>query len=68
MFEYRKYNGRHWDGAKLYKQVVGKVLAITEALYLGYSLLFLFNNTTSHLIYTNNTLQVQKLNKSIVDK
>ena len=51
LFEYGKLNEGYWDGPKLHKQVVSKALPITEALYLGYSLLFLFDNTTSHFIF-----------------
>ena len=48
MFEYGKNNDGYWDEAKLYKQLVNKALSITEALYPRYSLLFLFDNATSH--------------------
>ena len=48
MFEYEKNNDGYWDRAKLHKQVVSKALPIAEALYSGYSLLFLFDNATSH--------------------
>lgn len=51
LFEYEKTNEGYWDGSKLHKQVVNKALPITEALYLGYSLLFLFDNATSHSVY-----------------
>ena len=44
VFEYRKNNNRYWNGVKLYKQVVSKALPIAEALYLRYSLLFLFDH------------------------
>lgn len=52
LFEYGKNNGEYWNGAKLHYQVVHKVLSIAEALYLGYSLLFLFDNATSHSVAT----------------
>ncbi len=40
-----------------------KALPIWEALYLGYKLLFLFDNTTSHSIYAQDALQVANMNK-----
>ena len=46
IFEYRKNNDGYWDGAKLHNQVVNKALSIAQALYPGYSLLFLFDNAT----------------------
>lgn len=51
LFEYKKANKRYWDRSKLYYQVVNKVLPIAEVFYLGFSLLFLFDNTTSYLVY-----------------
>lgn len=56
VFEYGKNNDRYWDRAKLYKQVVNKALPIVKTLYFEYSLLFLFENTTSDLIYTKDAL------------
>lgn len=64
VFEYGKNNDGYWDGAKLRQQVVNKALPIAEALYPGYSLLFLFDNATSHSVYAKNTLQVKDMNKS----
>ena len=64
VFEYGKNNNDYWDGAKLHQQVVNKALLIAKTLYLGYSLLFFFNNTTSHSIYAKNALQVKDMNKS----
>lgn len=63
IFEYGKNNNGYWDGAKLHQQVVNKALPIAEALYPGYSLLFLFDNATSHLVYAKDALQVHKMNK-----
>lgn len=51
LFKYEKTNEGYWDGSKLHKQVVNKALPITEVLYPGYSLLFLFDNATSHSVY-----------------
>lgn len=65
IFEYGKNNDRYWDGAKLHHQVVSKALPIAEALYLGYSLLFLFDNATSHSVYAKDALQVKDMNKGI---
>ena len=43
-------------------------MPIAEALYPGYSILFLFDKATSHLVYAKDTLQVQEMNKSIGGK
>lgn len=63
IFEYGKNNDGYWDGVKLHKQVVSKALPIAEALYPGYSLLFLFDNATSHSVYAKDALQVNNMNK-----
>ena len=63
LFEYGKNNGGYWDGAKLHQQVVNKALPIAEALYPGYSLLFLFDNATSHSVYIDNALRTGNMNK-----
>lgn len=44
-------------------QIVKKALPIGEALYLGYALLFLFDNATSHSIDAQDALQVAHMNK-----
>lgn len=56
IFKYKKNNNRYWDRAKLYKQIVNKALFIAKILYFEYSLLFLFNNTISHLGYAKDVL------------
>ncbi len=48
VFEYRKNINSYWDEAKLHQEVVNKASPIAEALYPGYSLLFLFYNANSH--------------------
>ena len=63
LFEYGKNNEKYWDGPKLHKQVVTKALPIAEALYPGYSLLFLFDNATSHSVYADNALYITGINK-----
>lgn len=63
LFKYGKNNEGYWDGAKLYQQVVNKVLPIVKALYLGYSLLFLFDNATNYFVYANNALRTENMNK-----
>lgn len=63
LFEYGKNHEGYWDGAKLHEQVISKALPIAEALYPGYSLLFLFDNATSHSIYANNALRTKDMNK-----
>ena len=65
IFEYGKNNDGYWDGAKLHQQVVNKALPIAEALYLGYSLLFLFDNATNHSVYIKDILYVKNINKGI---
>lgn len=64
LFEYGKNNIGYWDRAKLHKHVVNKSLPIAEALYSGYSLLFLFNNATSYSVYANNALRTGGINKN----
>lgn len=39
-----------------------------EALYLGYSILFMFDNATSHLVYAEDELYAYKMNKGPGDK
>lgn len=57
LFEYGKSNKGYCNGPKLYKQVVNKALPITKALYPGYSLLFLFDNKTSHSMFAQDALR-----------
>ncbi len=60
LFEYKRQNRSYWDELKFYIKVVNKALWITKALYFSYSLLFLFNNVTSHAAYADSALrQVQ---------
>ena len=68
ILEYWKNNEGYWNGIKLVKQVKKKALLIAKALYPGYSLLFLFNNATSHLVYSTNTLWVKNMSKRSRDK
>lgn len=56
LFEYGKSNKGYWDGSKLHKQVINEALPILKALYVGYSLLFLFDNATSHSVFAQDTL------------
>ena len=44
-------------------QIKSKALPIAKPLYLGYELLFIFDNATSHAIYVKDTLQVMHINK-----
>lgn len=55
-FEYDKTEERYWTEEHLLNQIVKQTLPIREALYPGYKLLFLFDNITSHLIYTPDIL------------
>ena len=43
--------------------MINKALPIVEAFYPGYSLLYLFDNAISHLIYTKDILQTKDMNK-----
>lgn len=45
-----------------------KALAIVEILYLRYSILFIFDNITSHLVYIKDSLCTYKMNKKPSDK
>lgn len=40
----------------LLDQIINKTLSIAKNLYLGYELLFMFNNVSSHSIYIKNVL------------
>ena len=62
-FEYRKMEERYWTGEHLLNQIQKKSLPIGEALYPRYSLLFMFDNATSHSIYAKDALQVANMNK-----
>ena len=46
----------YWNREHLLNQIKYKVLSITKALYPGYILLFMFDNTISHAIYVKNAL------------
>lgn len=65
IFEYKKNNDGYWDWANLHHQVVTKVLPIAKIFYSGYSHLFLFDNTTSHSVYTKNIFQARDMKKDI---
>lgn len=45
--------------------MVNKALPIAVAFYPGYSLLFLFDNATSHSVYVKDALQVKDMNKDV---
>lgn len=68
IFEYRKNNDEYWDGPKLLKQVIEKAVPIAEALYPGYSFLFMFDNATSHAVYAEDALCMGNMNKSSGEK
>ena len=61
-FEYGQEEG-YWEGIHLLRQVKEQALPIATALYPGYQYLFLFDNATSHAIYSEDALRVQKMNK-----
>lgn len=58
ILKYRINNDEYWDKVKLYKQVVSKAFFIVNALYFGYSFLFLFYNLTNYFVYIKDTPQV----------
>jgi hypothetical protein len=62
-FEYGQEEG-YWDGKMLVQQAVSKALPIAEALYPGYSFLFLFDNATNHSSYADDALIASKMNKT----
>ena len=62
-FGYGKMEQGYWTGEHLLDQIQAKALPIGEALYLGYELLFMFDNATSHAIYAKDALQVAQMNK-----
>ena len=64
-FEYRKIEEKYWISEHFLNQIQKKALPIRKALYPGYTLLFIFDNATSHLIYAKNALQVANMNKSL---
>lgn len=68
IFEFEKNNQGYQTGVDLLKQVKNKALSITQAFYLSYSLLFLFNNTINHLVYGLNILQVKNMDKDFGEK
>lgn len=63
ILEYKKNNDGYWDRIKLLQQVMEKALLRAETLYSGYSILFMFDNATSHLVYTEAALYAHKMNK-----
>lgn len=61
---YFKYGQeRYWESVYLLDQVKKQALSIATVLYLGYQYFFLFDNATSHAIYLEDALRVQKINK-----
>lgn len=67
-FQYEKTEEKYWIGKHLEDQMIKKILPIDEFLYLGYELLFLFNNATSHTIYVSDGIQVAYMNKKSGDQ
>ncbi len=63
ILEYEKNNDGYWDEIKLLRQVMEKALPIAESLYPGYSILFMFDNATSHSVYVEDALLAHKMNK-----
>lgn len=63
-FVYGKNNDRYQKKKNLLKYIIKKTLLITKVLYLGYQLLFLFDNITSYLLFALNAFQVNEINKN----
>lgn len=63
ILKYGKNNKGYWDEVKLVKQVKEKAFPIAKALYPGYSLLFLFNNATSHSVYAADVFSIKNMSK-----
>ena len=53
-------------GKHLLDQIKSKVLFIAKTLYLGYELLFMFDNTISHAIYIKDELLFAHIKESSV--
>ncbi len=68
ILKWAKNNGRYRNGIKLLQHVMEKALPIAEALYLRYSILFIFDNTTRHSVYTEDALCTYTMNKRPSDK
>lgn len=64
IFEYGKNNDKYYNKAKIHQQTVTNILLIAEALYLGYSLVFLFDNAINYSINTKDILHIGDINKS----
>ncbi len=60
----RGKNDKYWGEAKLHQQVVDKALRIAEVLYQGYSLVFIFNNTTMYSFYIKQELLTCYMNEN----
>lgn len=48
--------------------MVKKTLPIAVVIYLGYLLVFLFDNTTSYLVYAKNKLHIRNMNNNLEKK
>ncbi len=62
-FEYGRMEQSYQTGENLLDQIINKAIPIAESLYLGWGLLFMLDNTTSHSIYVKDALQVAQMNK-----
>lgn len=63
ILKYEKNNEGYWDRVKLVKEVKKKAFPIVKAIYPRYSHLFLFDNITSHLVYTEDAIQIKNMSK-----
>lgn len=64
-FKYGKTKEGYFIGKHLLDRITIKTLSIIQVLYLGYKLLFIFDNTISHSIYAKFALQVAHMNKRL---
>jgi hypothetical protein len=50
-------------GKMLLRRATEEALSIAEALYPGYSFIFLFDNASSHPVYADDALRANRMNK-----
>lgn len=64
-FKYKKIEESYWNKKYLMNQIINKALLFVKSLYLGYKLLFIFDNIKNFSIYAKNILQVAYRNKRL---
>ncbi|KAI0999515.1 hypothetical protein K3495_g8683 [Podosphaera aphanis] len=63
ILEFEKTQDGYWNGENFLQQLEAKAILIAKALYPGYSLLFLFDNATSHAVFSDDALRTCDTNK-----